>query len=113
MKRAAGADEDITAEVYRCMLLARGFRVTAGLRWSFGLGRPNQVAMDHDILLDHALAGKNDVSASGNGGSSANFVSCFLRKSLANGMLLESEFRTVSIYSPRTEGLGGIARRPC
>ena len=80
MKGTPGTDEDITAEVYGGMLLACRFLVTAGLRWRFGLGGPNQVAMDHDILLNHTLASKNDVSASSNCGSPTDFVSCFLRR---------------------------------
>lgn len=60
---AAGADEDVTPEVDRRLILGRGFLVTARvLSGRFGLRRANQVAMYHDILLNDTFASQNDMA---------------------------------------------------
>ena len=71
--------------------------------------------MQDGVVLDDAFAGEDDVFGSEDGGAAGDFVACFLDYGLGGSRIGGGEKRvmvggefTVSMYSPRTEGLGGI-----
>lgn len=61
VERTARTDEDVAPKVYGGLILS-GRLLIALLCWRLGLWWTDEITSDHDILLDHAFPGQNDMA---------------------------------------------------